>query len=317
MQRTVFLMVAALALAGCIEAPADPDAAMDEVRAPAAGSMDAEERSEEAATLCTNNIGLDNEDRFCATRTVTVTGTISGIPRLDVDLQTFNGDVELTKAAPGKWGFVATLKARGPSADAALARLDDIDFSWGHESGEGHFLEVVAKHEDDGDNDGLGAEIRATMAPQVAALLVATTANGDVTLQGVQTEGAALTTSNGKIVASGEVTQVAFTTSNGDVDATLTPGADARWLITTSNGKIGLKVPETSDVGYDIEGTTSNGEVDYSMRDGKEGECPQGSQYYTPPCNHRTFETNGYARRATQVRATLTSSNGDITVASS
>jgi hypothetical protein len=300
-----------LALAGCLQLPDDPDRLADDAREPRTGGMmSAEETRKDDATLCTGGVELTGDRRFCATRIVTVEGTLSGFSSLDVALETFNGDVRVSEGPDGRWGFVATLKGRGASAEAATAQVDAIDFTWAHEDATGHFVEVVAEHE--GEAHDLEAEILLTMPRSLVMSVVAATSNGDVELAGGKTDKLALVTSNGDVLASGSAAQVSLTTSNGKIEADLTPTSDARWALTTSNGDIALAVPEGADYGYKLEGTTSNGEVDYTLRDGEKGPCPQGSEYYTPPCNHRTFETRGFDSRDVRVHATLTTSNGEI-----
>lgn len=306
------LVLASLAVAGCIQAPDDPTTTPPR-ESRSGGTMTASEADKEDVGLCTEGLNVGGSDgRFCATRTITVDGTVSGFSLLDVDLQTFNGDVVLTDAPGTSWGFVATLKARGDTADQATSRVNDIAFRWAHEDGSGHFVEVVAEHE--GSSDSRSATLELRMPRSLALVVVAATSNGDVTVSNVLSSGLALATSNGDIVAKADVAQVSLTTSNGEIDAQLAPIDDGRWMLATSNGDITLKVPEGAAYGYDMEGTTSNGEVDYTLRDGDEGPCPQGSQYYTPPCSHRTFVTRGMSGREKQAHATLATSNGEIDV---
>lgn len=310
MRLFALLAIAFLALAGCIELP--EDAAAPERSSRTGGTMTASDQTKDDVGLCTD---LQSDGRFCATRTISVDGTVSGFSLLDVDLETFNGDVTITDTAGDAWAFVATLKARGSTGDEAVARIDDIAFRWAHEDASGHFVEVAAEH--DGSTDSRSARIELRMPRALALVVVAATSNGDIRVTGVRTSGLALATSNGDITARADVAQASFATSNGGIDAQLTPLAGGRWTMATSNGKIQLKVPEEPAYGYAIEGTTSNGEVDYALRDGEKGPCPSGSQYYTPPCTHRSFESSGFAGRDTQVRATLATSNGDIVVAPS
>lgn len=116
---------------------------------------------------------------------------------------------------------------------------------------------------------------------------------------------------------SGKATQVDLGTSNGAIEATVEPTSSGRFSLATSNGPVTLRVPEDPSRGYDATGTTSNGEVAIQLRDGQKGDCPQGSQYYTPPCVHRTFRTSGFGGRSIQTLVTLATSNGDVTLAPS
>lgn len=314
MRRLLTLaMTIPLVLAGCIALPEDTQTAVPERESRTGGSMTAEESSKQDTAVCTQNILGGGDGRFCATRTITVDGALSGFATLDVELQTFNGDITLTESKGDAWGFVVTLQGKGSTAAEAESRLNDIIFEWAHEDTVGHFVEIVAKSPR-GQSEGRSAEIALSMPRSVALVATIATSNGDVTIDGTRSAGLSIATSNGDIEATTEVTHVNFATSNGEVDAILTPIADGRWNIATSNGDITVTVPENARVGYEMEGTTSNGEVDYTLRDGTEGPCPEGSQYYTPPCNHRTFATSGFADRDTQVRVGMATSNGEINV---
>lgn len=87
--------------------------------------------------------------------------------------------------------------------------------------------------------------------------LTAKTSNAPIEASGVSGN-ATLTTSNGRVVASGVGGTVSITTSNAPVTATLahdTPLA----LITTSNGRIELRVPASARA--NVSAATSNGQV--------------------------------------------------------
>lgn len=307
------LVALLLTAAGCITLPEDAETiAQRENAAQGNANMTAKESTVEAAGLCDQglNFGVDNSGRFCATRTITIEGALTGISRLDVSLETFNGDVKIEEGPVGRWGLVASLEARGDSAAEATSRLDDIAWRWAHEAAGAHFLEAVA--EPDGKSDHLEADITLTMPRGLVMTLVAASSNGDVEIASGTTDGLALATSNGDITVQAEVTQVSLTTSNGDVDASLRPLSNGRWVMASSNGDVTLTVPEGAAYGYDIDGSTSNGEVDYTLKDGDKGPCPQGSEYYTPPCNQRTFLTKAFHSRDRQVTAQLSTSNGDV-----
>lgn len=319
LRLTAPLLSLLVLLAGCIQLPDDPSApgaSQERVGTPADGSMTGRETRTEDVTPCADAgiLSGDRDQAFCAKRTITVAGTISGIPKLNVDLQSYNGDVVVAPSAEaGSWGFEAVLTARGASADEARQRLDLIQFSWAHEEGARHFLDVRARPPSDVDDEGdTGVTIAAALPRDVVLVLAAATANGDVGAQGLRTDGLALATANGDVVADADVTGADLRTANGDVEATLVPTDSGRVEAATSNGRVRVALPEDARHGYDLEGTTSNGEVKISLRDGELGECPKGSQYYTPPCNHRTFRTSGYDRREVRTSVELATSNGDV-----
>ena len=316
-----FLVIAATALviaAGCIR-PDDPNNAPPAARADAhGGSMSGDEKRTDSSTVCTNgglNVGGNgNTHAFCAQRVITVQGSISGIPKIDVDLSTFNGDVKVHESSGDAWGFTATLKATGSTADEASARIKDIAFSWSHTDGSAHFVQVKAQQNKTGSSDeGLSTDLDVTMPAGVTLVLVAATGNGDLHVQGGQTDGLSLSTGNGDIDATTKVTQADLRSGNGDAKASLTPTGSGRIGASVGNGKVDIALPEDASHGYTAEMSTGNGDIKVSLHDGKTSECPSGDSY-TPPCNHRTFETTGYGGRATQTSLILSTGNGDVTL---
>lgn len=314
MNRSIlFLLVVGLTLAGCIGTPGAEPGASYETTTNAGGTMTVAETKEDKAALCTDGVNLDSDERFCAERRIELKGEIDGVAKMDVALSTFNGAVKLTADGGNDWRVIATLHARGATEADARARLDQIKWTFEHQDGESHFLEARAEKE--GDASNLGASLEVTVPSSIVYVVVAATSNGAVEAKGLKTDGLSLATSNGAVVVDAESTQVNIGTSNGAIDAKLRPSASGRTTLATSNGAITLRVPEDAERGYDLDATTSNGEVAIALKDGKASECPT-NEYYTPPCNHREFTTNGYSSRDVQQLVTLGSSNGQIEVSS-
>lgn len=310
MKVFALVCVLALAFAGCISAPGDPgsEAARAEPRDGGPARMTGAESEERAGGLC-GGLGVFGGEPYCATRVVTVTGSISGLPLLEITLETFNGNVRISPGKEGAWGLVAKIEARGRDAADAEQKLDAVEFSWEHEERGRHFLHAEASANG---GEGVSASLEVSMPRSLLLEVVARTSNGNVAFDGGRTDGLALATSNGGISVEADATNVDLRTSNGGIDAKLRPTGSGRISASTSNGGIKVALAEDATRGYDLEGTTSNGEVEIDLRDGQKGDCPKGSEYYTPPCTHRTFRTSGFDERAIQSRVTLSTSNGSI-----
>jgi hypothetical protein len=307
------LSLLSLAFAGCIEAPfgdreSDPDASANTTAREVGGDsrMSAREEKSEDAGSCSKG--------WCIEQVVKVAGAIQGVPMLEVDLSTLNGGVKVTGGAEGQWSMVATLTSKASSRSEAEAGMRDLDFIWSHQSGESHFLDAKADFKGRHNDVQRGAEIVVVMPRSLLLRLVAETTNGGVTVSGVRTDGLSAGTTNGGIDVDADVTQVNLGTTNGGIEAKLRPTASGRVNLGTTNGRIDLTLPEGEERGYDLEAGTTNGEVSIQLRDGEVGPCPQGSQYYTPPCNHRTFRTYDYDHRNVRSQVMLGSTNGGITV---
>lgn len=315
MRAILLALVALTVLPGCLTLPADsPTRDLPPVEG-GSGAMSARESMEETSGLCTDEVGVGGNGRFCASRTIRVSGTMSGLRALEVNLDSFNGDVAVSDSPEGAWGFVAVLSARADTEAEAKARLETIEFSWAHERAGAHMLEVIARKERDASN--LAADISAELPRSLLLRLAASTTNGDVSAKGIRADGLSLRTTNGDAVADAETAQVELATTNGDVEARLRPIESGRARLATTNGEVRLVVPEGARYGYEFEGSTTNGEVEIGLTDGEKGECPRGSEYYTPPCNRREFTTSGFSSREVRTSVTAASTNGDVTVSPS
>ena len=310
--KPFLVLLAALCIlaAGCI-APPDGTPSAGERTPNAGGEMTAKESREDKAGPCQPAVILGGSGAFCAETTIKVEGTLTGIDGMDVDLHTFNGNVELTGGADGAWSLVAVLRARGATEADAKASLAKIAFDWSHVDGDTHFL--AAEAETPSPSGDRAASIAVTLPRSVALATVLATSNGNVVAKDVRTDGVSAHSSNGDVVVEADVTQADLGTSNGNVDATLRPWGSGQIAATTSNGAIRLKLPEDARHGYDAHGLTSNGKVAINLRDGEVERTGPSNPYYDPQ-NDARFVTNGFGSREFQTAVRLTTSNGGITV---
>lgn len=309
---TAILAAFAVLAAGCI-APPDDGGATGARTSNRGGEMTSQEKAEDKVALCGSGglPSIGGEGSFCAERVIDVTGTISGISRMDASLASFNGNVQLTGGAEGEWSLKAVLRARGATEEAARANLENIEFEWSHTDGSSHFLEAKAEQKDGA--RGVSAEISAVLPRTIALVVVAATSNGNVAVEDVATEGLSASTSNGNVQVDASVTQVQLATSNGNIAGKLRPTSSGRWDAGTSNGGISLEVPEDAARGYDITAATSNGKVEFDLDDGQTTRSGPSNPYYDPQ-NDGHFVTNGFSGRSIQTTVTLGTSNGSIRV---
>lgn len=315
------LTLSTLVLAGCINPQGGEDNGEDDGSFPMVGSagmggsMTASETTEDWTGICTDRPGMGGgQGAFCAERKVIVNGIVTGFSAMDVDLSTFNGDVTVTSTSNDDYGFVASLRARGATEADAKRAMEEITFAWSHTDGNAHFLSVEASYNGKDNQNARSAILEARVPKALLVRLTAETINGDVSAKGIRAEGLHLESVNGDLIADAEVAHAQLDTVNGDVEGTLKPLGSGRIRADTTNGEVTLRMQEGDAIGYDMLGRTTNGEVEIGLRDGEVGPCPQGSQYYTPPCNQRTFKTSSYDAREMRLQVTLESVNGDITV---
>lgn len=297
---------------------------------PVQGTMTADLKEEARSGLCPGGgVGVPPSAMYCASRHVWIRGDMD-LESLPISLTTFNGAISIDPTASG-WNLTVVIEARNADSEQqARARIGNVEFTWSHEDEDGgHYLHAKARQKPNTDTRNTGAQITLVVPADVVLSGNALSSNGAVTVRGLACSSLLLSTSNGQvraempdhectwIIAStsngqvnvmAQVKEVELSTSNGQIVADLVPAAGGNWVFSTANSQIVLGVPEGESFGYDVDGTTANGEVAISLADG------------TLTKNTRTqkhFTTTGFSGRSMQIRATLSTANGNIDVAPS
>lgn len=298
-------LVAAAIAAGCIQ-PSDP--AVADSPPPATHN---EGGAMSATTQTKNETCSGNGGAACAARRVLVSGSMGEIQKMDLDLRTFNGHLSVKPGAAGSWSMTAVLKAYGSSQEDAQAQLEHVLLHWRHTDGASHFVQAEVRKESNDCCRNAEGSLDVVLPADVTLVVTMSTTNGAVSVK-ARTDGLSVDTVNGQIQVDADVTQVALKSVNGQIQASLRPTASGRISAQTTNGQVALTLPEDARRGYDLDAKTTNGVVNIQLREGDVGPCPTGSQYYTPPCNHRTFKTRDYDGRAIQSQVALEAVNGQL-----
>ncbi|MBI2077448.1 MAG: DUF4097 family beta strand repeat protein, partial [Euryarchaeota archaeon] len=175
---------------------------------------------------------------FCATKTHWIDGALD-LERIPVDLEGFNGNVEVKGGSAGAWNLTVVLSARGTSADAARSNLDNIVFSWGHETSGGHEIRAQASRKNPQLNNNEGASMTLIVPASVFLTLQAASTNGAAVAQGIRGDSVDLATSNGRVAllnAEFETVKLRSTNGEADVDTVSAQTID----VATSNANIVL-----------------------------------------------------------------------------
>ncbi|GEM_PF-3237920 len=313
MRALLPLVALALLAAGCIQpdAPSATEKATGSPPSSATAAMTGEESSKDSTMPCLEGVGVSGTavpGAFCAVRTVTVSGTISGIAELPVDLSTFNGPIAVKESSEGAWSLVATLTARGTTPDEATANLANVWLEWDHADGGAHRVHARAKV--NGSNDGgYAASLTLALPPSVATRLAASDGSGGISVEGGNAEALSLSTGSGAISAKTRVVDATLHTGSGSVDATLTPTAEGKIAVSTGSGRVSLRLPEDAERGYALTASTGSGSIDVGLKDGDLTACPQYG-----PCNHREFHTSGFSSRAIRSTVSLSTGSGGVSV---
>lgn len=299
----IALLLALPALAGCIQ---PPGGAAEAATVPAdardvdsTSEMSARETVEESVGAC-----VDRNEPYCATKRVVVAGDLT-LDSLPITLSTVNGHVEVAAGSDTRWSLEATLRAHGDTEAAAKRALRNLAFSWSHRSGDAHGLDAKARLLTNSARDGESASLRVVVPANLLVELNAGTTNGGITVEGLRTDGLSAKTTNGGITLRATVTNVLADTTNGRIDAELTPTRSGRLMLDTTNGGIELRLPESEARGYDVHADTTNGRATIELRDG--------TVSGTEP-DEKRFRTTGYDSRAIRTTVSADTTNGSIAV---
>lgn len=312
---TLVVLLLAPFAAGCISLPDEARSADSRPELPPLpeerfDGMSAEASAEDSVDACDNGGGLQiPPGSVCARRQLLVTGR-TGVVHLPVELTTLNGAVSLVAGPGDAWSFAADIRVRALTEEAARKGLDTT-WAWSHEDSEGHHLRAAPVAPSAGSVEALGATLEYAsyqiVLPAWAILDVrASGTNGAMTVTGFQMDGLDLSTTNGALVAHARAPAARLVTTNGAIEAQLTPTGSGTFTLETTNGRLGLAVPEGPSRGYDASATTTNGRIDVALRDGETSET------HAPGSSTVRFLTRGYDSRTIQTSVSLSTTNGAI-----
>jgi hypothetical protein len=131
------------------------------------------------------------------------------------------------------------------------------------------------------------------------------TSNGAFSLNNVYTESIHAETSNGAISGDLEAPDAYFSTSNGAIDITLPCTTTGEYFLRTSNGQVDLRVSSSSDVGYDLDSSTSNGAINIDLPN---------LEYSVDRRTSKEARTLGFEGKEVQITIDVRSSNGDMDI---
>ena len=260
---------------------------------------------------------------YRAETTESFTGAMTaGSVYLSVD--NFNGPVSVSTWDRSEYSVELLIKAKGTTTSQAEKNLEDfvIDFDESVVQGQGRLVlgygipataynkysvqvevflpvDAVIDLELESSNgamsleDIMGGEIRLD------------TSNGAFAFENVYAESINAETSNGAISGDFEAPDAYISTSNGAIDLTLPCTVTGEYTLRTSNGQVDLKVSSSSDVGYDVDASTSNGVVSFGLPN---------LDYSVNQRTSKEARTEGFEGREIQITLDVSSSNGDIDV---
>ena len=131
------------------------------------------------------------------------------------------------------------------------------------------------------------------------------TSNGAIELNNVNAEEIDGETSNGGLSGTFEAPDTSLSTSNGIIDLVLPCTVSGDYMLRTSNGRIDLKVSSSTQVGYDLELSTSNGGIDADVPN---------LDYSTNQNTRKVAKTENFAAKDVKISIDADTSNSNIDV---
>ncbi|MBW3583695.1 MAG: DUF4097 domain-containing protein [Euryarchaeota archaeon] len=240
------------------------------------------------------------------------------------DIGTSSGDIAITSADGDTASSVITLTAQASDKERARAAVREAKIE--NSIRDGILTTKATWQPNTGGDDGIRRNIQIDVVLPDGLGGSVGASSGDITIDGVTFGALDVDVSSGVIAfgdgvavdrlvletSSGDATgtvrlsgDTQMDTSSGDLRLTLIPTKSFRLTAETSSGEVALKLRESSDIAYDLELTTSSGDLSASM-DEAELEHPD------PEDDERAFlrtaDGNG---RAIQVTGSVATSSGD------
>ncbi len=167
-------------------------------------------------------------------------------------LQTFNGTVDVSVGSGTAVKIDVTKRGSGDTADAAQADLKNIQVTMNQDAGTVHVTAQRTDKRTDAGNSGASAKLTVP----AGSILQISTSNGAVTTSG-QVSAVTVQTSNGVINISGATGALDLKTSNGDI---VVNGGSGTFALETSNGSIDA----TTTLDVQVTATSSNGSLRFN-----------------------------------------------------
>jgi hypothetical protein len=131
------------------------------------------------------------------------------------------------------------------------------------------------------------------------------TSNGAIELNNVNAEEIDGETSNGRLSGIFEAPDTSLITSNGAIDLDLPCTVSGHYRLGTSNGRVDLKVSYSTQVGYDLEFSTSNGNIIVDIPN---------LDYSTNQNTRKVAKTENFASKDVKITIDADTSNSNINV---
>lgn len=247
-------------------------------------------------------------------------------PRIYLEIDNFNGPIQVSTRVAATYEVTVTIIAKGTSQEQADERLqefiDNIQFSDIVEQSQHRLIvkynlasNLYSRYSVEVDvmlptDAFLEANLESSngaisLSRVTGTVLYLQTSNGALNLDEVTADQITGQTSNGRIEGTMMANHTQLSTSNGGMTVQLAPPQSGEYDLSTSNGPVRITLSSASNIGYDLDLSTSNGDIDLDLPDLEYAE------------NQRTSKkaaTVGFGSKEIQVILKVDTSNGNIDI---
>jgi len=241
-----------------------------------------------------------------------------------LSVDNFNGPVSVSTWDRSEYSVELLIKAKGTTTSQAEKNLEDfvIDFEESVVQGQGRLVlgygipvtsynkysvqvEVFLPADAVIDLELESSNGAMSLKDLVGGEIQLDTSNGAFAFDNVYAESINAETSNGAISGDFEAPDTYISTSNGAIDLTLPCTVTGEYILRTSNGQVDLSVSSSSDVGYDLDASTSNGVVSIGLPN---------LDYSVNQRTSKEARTVGFEGKEIQITLDVSASNGSMDI---
>lgn len=255
------------------------------------------------------------------TRTLTGDLTVDGAY---LDINSFNGPINVSTWAEDEYSINILIKAKGATDGDAEDNLADIEFDL-TEAVVGGVKRLVLRHNVPTTRMSVYSVIIEVKLPADAEVSMSldssnggfaltnitggdidlSTSNGALVFEDVTADEINAGTSNGGVRGTLEAPITIIGTSNGAINLRLPSTVTGRYTLGTSNARIDLELSSSASVGYDLDLSTSNGNIDLGIPN---------LDYSRNTRTSKEAQTVGFSAKPVQVIIDASTSNAGINV---
>jgi hypothetical protein len=244
--------------------------------------------------------------------------------RIYVEINNFNGPIQVNTGVAASYKVTMTIIAKGISQQQADERLqefiDNIQFSDVVVQNQHRLIvqynlasnlysrysvavdvrlpvDALLEANLESSNGGI------SMSQVSGSILQLTTSNGALSFDEVAADQITGQTSNGMIEGKLSANQTQLSSSNGGMTLQLAPPQSGEYDLSTSNGPVRITLSPTSNIGYDLDLSTSNGDIDINLPD---------LEYTENQSTSKIAATVGFETKEIQVVLVVDTSNSNI-----